>query len=153
MNWTLRKLLSQREVRRTFGFIGKSKYEKFIEACTSQLLEVVDCETTVVEIYPQENWHDRGGDIHARFSGKITRRGCAAEIGGTMVWLRRLRTFRGYFWSSLKPQTDAELFSDAKRLFYSGNYSGYLSVSGYLAKAYSKNRVYQRMNAIAEKNA
>lgn len=87
------------------------------------------------------------------FVGQAVRRNESAEIRGTIVWLKRLKIFRGHFSSDLKPRSDAELFAEAKRLFHARNYAGYLALSGYLSKAYSANSVYQRMNAIAEKRA
>ena len=153
MEQLLRKLISPRAVRRAYGFYGNGKYEAFIDACESRLGEVIDCETKITELEAKNNWLDNGGNCHVRFAGLALRRNESAEIGGTIVWLKRLKTFRGHFWSHLKPKSDAELFAEAKRLFHARNYAGYLALSGYLSKAYSANRVYQRMNAIDKKRA
>ncbi|WP_156521234.1 hypothetical protein [Halothiobacillus diazotrophicus] len=149
MEQPIEKYLPPQVIRSAFGFFGNSHYRAFTEACSQKLAEVVDAETHLIALKPEEKWKDQGSNRHVRFAGQIVRKNEEGTVGGEIVWLSRLKSFRGYFWSNLNPKSDAELFSEAKRLFHMQRYSEYLALSGYLATAYSGNRVFQRMNTIA----
>jgi hypothetical protein len=69
---------------------------------------------------------DLGGNHHARFEEKIQRKTEKGKIGEEIAWLKRLKLFRGRFWSTLTLKSDAELSEEAKRLFHNGKYGKFL---------------------------
>ncbi len=81
----------------------------------------------------------------------MVRRNEGADIGAEVVWLKRLKSFRGGFWSHLDSKTDYELYSEANFYFHSGRYAEFLALAKYIESVYSSNRVFNKMSSIAER--
>ncbi|MES9900417.1 MAG: hypothetical protein ABW148_15540 [Sedimenticola sp.] len=151
MKELIKKHLSQFSFRRIYGFSSVGKYKQFINYVEERLEQTIDKETNLSELSFSNSWKDQGGNIHVSIRGKITRRNENADIGAEIVLLKRLKTFRGTFWSHLNPKSDSEIYSEAKTYFHAGKYAEFLSLSRYIRSAYSSNRVFNKMSAIAER--
>lgn len=149
MEAEIKKLIPQFTFRRRYGLWSKSRYEQFLCFLSGEIAQSIDKETSIVSLSIQNEWRDQGGNIHASLRGNIVRRNEEAEIGAEIVWLKRLKTFRGNVWSHLKPKSDNELFLEAKLLFHAGRYAEFLALAKYVETAFCKNRVFSKMQSIA----
>ena len=123
---------------------------QFSRHIKEKLDEVTDEETYVDNLFIKEVWKDNGGNVHATIRGRVSRRDQSGECGGEVVWLKRLKIFRGNFWSRLNPKTDYEYYEEARKLFYSGKYVEFISVSGFIYEKYQNNPPFKKMRAIAK---
>jgi len=136
---------------RRYGLWSKSRYEQFLCFLSEKISHSIDKETLIVSLSIKNKWRDQGGNIHASLRGNIVRRNQEAEIGAEIVWLKKLKIFRGSVWSHLNPKTDSELFSEAKSLFHAGKYAEFLALSKYVEATFSNNSVFIKMQSIAER--
>ncbi len=141
--------ISQREFRKVYGLWGGDRYMQFVHYVKEKIEDVIDYETSVDDLYIKRSWTDSGRNIHILILGSVSRRDQISECGGEIVWLRRLKRFRGHCWSRLNPKADYEYYEEARRLFYSRKYSDFLSLSIFIAHKYENYRPFRRMCEIA----
>ena len=149
MEALIRKFIPQFTFSRRYRLWSESSYDQFLCFVSEKITHAIDKETSIVSLSIQNNWRDQGGNIHASLRGKISRRNEEAEIGAEIVWLKRLKTFRGNFWSHLNPKSDNELYSEVRLLFHIGKYSEFLALAKYIEDSFSNNRVFSKMKSIA----
>ena len=149
MEAQIQKLIPQSTFRHRYGLFSKTRYEQFVCFVSEKVVQSIDRETKLLSLSVENKWHDQGGNTHASLRGKIARRNEKADIGAEIVWLKRLKTFRGSFWSHLNPKSDNELFSEAKLLFHAGKYAEFLALANYIESFYSSNPVFSKMYSIA----
>ncbi len=149
MEAQINKFIPKFTFTRSYGLWSESRYDQFLCFVSEQIAHTIDKETSIVSLSIQNKWQDQGGNIHASLRGKISRRNEEAEIGAEIVWLKRLKTFRGNVWSHLSPKSDNELYSEARLLFHTGKYSEFLGLAKYIEDSFSNNRVFSKMKSIA----
>ncbi len=151
MEAQIKKFIPQSTFRRRYGLCSKNIYEKFLCFVSEKIAQAIDKETSLVSLSIQNDWQDQGGNIHASLRGEISRRNTTAEIGAEIVWLKRLKIFRGNVWSHLKPKSNNELFSEARSLFYAGRYAEFLAFAKHIEAEFSANQIFSKMQSIARR--
>ena len=107
---------------RKFGLIGSEPYKKFLMKLNTELADAVHPSARVTNLGLLSSWTDSGGNIHGILEGHVIFVGEQGELGGEIVWLKNLRTFRGKIWSSLDRTSDHQLAEKARQSFRQGNY-------------------------------
>ncbi len=151
MEETIEKFIPQFTFRRKYRLWSTGRYNQFLCFISDKIKQSIDKETKLVNLSLENEWKDQGGNTHVSIRGKVVRRNEEADIGAEVVWLKRLKSFRGSFWSHLNPKTDSELFLEAKLYFHSGRYAEYLALAKYIESVYSSNPVFNKMYSIAER--
>ncbi len=144
------KFINKSDFHKAYGLWDIDKYRKFIEYVEEKFGEVIDYETSIDNLYIKVSWNDNGGNIHATVCGSISRRDQKSECGGEIVWLKRLKTFRGNCWSRLDKKSDFDYFEEARKYFYYREYHKFLAISKFIEIKYHNNRPFRRMCEIAK---
>lgn len=153
MDEKLEEFITQFTFKRKYGLLSTGRYKQFLSFISEKVQQSIDKETKLVALSLENEWKDQGGNTHVSIQGIVSRRNEEADIGAEIVWLKRLKTFRGSFWSHLNPKSDTELFFEAKLYFHAGRYEEFLALAMYIESVYSKNRIFKKMVSIAEHHA
>ena len=150
MEIPINNLISRKTFIFKFGLLSPSRYRQFIKQISEKLRLIIDKETKIVSLTLNKRWKDYGCNTHVIIQGNIIRRNEQANLRAEIVWLKRLKSFRGSFWSDLTPKSDTELFNEAKHFFHVGKYADFLAISEYIKEKYSKNKIFSKMRTMAK---
>ncbi len=115
--------ISYHEFAAAFGIQDRILYERFVERLSVQLELLLHPSSEIKNMSIANTFRDVGHNIHCVLKGSVTAFGSEAQIGGEIVYLKRISSFRGKLWSTSANPSDTELFAFARENFRNNKFA------------------------------
>jgi hypothetical protein len=144
-------LITQNRFKSVYGLSKPSIYELFCEKLDHEINKNFSKGTEIKRLNFRSSWKDQGKNIHASLEGEVCCLGENGEIHGEIVYLQKLKKFRGYVTNSLSPISDLEYIEKARLSFKSRKYEDTLKYISLITDKKTLTKANLRMIELAEK--